>query len=267
MRKLCTFAFLLILVPSVASAWGAYTKQVDVFGITIIATDSVADEKLLHAANVMAAYLDNNQDGKADDLSVIDAMVSRHAYLFMSGGEFEQLVAPWPNENFRKAEEFGQNLFADETHPDGSSVERGFDATLEEVLHLVSHVGYANTYPKQFGEQVGSELANAMDGARGGRFMEAPSVYPENAWYTYDDKTCDYGCMATEYFYWALTSLLGAQSYTGREDEIKHEWRLSSAKKVELTDGKIYNLLSILSIKVIPTGEYTGGLLTIKSIN
>ncbi|MGE4594652.1 MAG: hypothetical protein AAEF23_03930 [Gammaproteobacteria bacterium] len=267
MRKLYKFAFLLILAPSIASAWGVYTKQVDVFGITIIATDSVADEKLLHAANVMAAYLDNNQDGKADDIRVIDAMVSRHAYLFMSGGEFEQLVAPWPSEGFREAEEFGQNLFADETRPYGSNIEYGFDATLEEVLHLISHVGYANVYPKKFGEQAGSELTSAMDSARGGRFMQVPKHYPENAWYTYDDDSCNYNCMATEYFYWALTSLLGAQSYIGREDEIKHEWRLSSASMLKSTDKPIYQLLSTLPIKTIPTGKYAGSLLTIKSID
>ena len=179
----------------------------------------------------------------------------------------DYLRQEFPNDVFDDNQDFGQNLFAEETRPESSSAEGGFDATLEEVLHLITHVGYANAYPNKYGEDPGSDLTKAMDKARGGQFFDIPSRYPAGAWYTYDDDSCNYNCMATEYFYWALTSLLGAQSYIGREDEIKHEWRLSSARKVELTDEKIYNLLSTLPIKVIPTGKYSGSLLTIKSIN
>ena len=31
-----------------------------------------------------------------------------------------------------------------------------------------------------------------MDIARGGRFLSIPMDYPDTAWYTYDDETCDY---------------------------------------------------------------------------
>ena len=83
-------------------------------------------------------------------------------------------------------------LWASDVVPDGR--DRGcFDATLEEVLHLISDVGYGNAYPATFGERVGSELADAMDIARGGRFRRVPEQYPEEAWYTYD-VSCEYGC-------------------------------------------------------------------------
>lgn len=83
-------------------------------------------------------------------------------------------------------------------HPNGEG-SRQFDATLEEVLHLITHVGYTNVCLGVFGEQAQSELANAIDIARGGYFEEIPSNYPENAWYYYDDETCEYDCMITEY--------------------------------------------------------------------
>ena len=264
MIKYCIF---LLLFPSVVFAWGSYTKQVDVFGVPVIATDSVSDAKLLHAAGVMAEYLDNNQDGRVDDLNIIEAMVNRHAFIFMSGGEFEQLIAPWPNEVFDRAEEFGQNLFSGETHPKGSSFEYGFDATLEEVLHLITHVGYASVYPQQFAESPGSDLTNAMDVARGGHFVAIPDRYPANAWYTYDDKTCDYSCMATEYFYWSLTSLLGAQSYSGRAEEVSEEWKLTTASELKSKDKRIVGLLSALPIKTLPKGRYIGTKLTITPID
>lgn len=41
----------------------AFTKHIEVFGIHINATASAPDEKLLHAANVLAEYLDNDEDG------------------------------------------------------------------------------------------------------------------------------------------------------------------------------------------------------------
>ena len=78
------------------------------------------------------------------------------------------------------------------------------------------------------------------------------SDYPADAWYTYDDKTCDYSCMVTEYFYWGLTSILGAQSYSGRLDDIQHEWDLNTESKVKATDPTLYDLLTDSKYK-LPT--------------
>ena len=72
-----------------------------------------------------------------------------------------------------------QDLFGFETHPDfhPETDYDPFDATLEEVLHLVTHVGYARAYSTVFGEEVGTSIANAMDIARGGQFTSIPSEY------------------------------------------------------------------------------------------
>jgi len=86
----------------------------------------------------------------------------------------------------------------------------------------------------------------AMDKARGGVFTTPPSNYPPEAWYTYDDKTCTYVCMAVEYFYWALTSILGAQR--NRYDDVSHEWKLVTRDKVEEKDKDAYALFT--------SGEY-----------
>ena len=68
-----------------------------------------------------------------------------------------------------------------------------FDASLEEVLHIINFAGHSAAYPDTFGLNIGSDLANAMDIARGGSsLMKIPNPYPANAWYSYDDKTCDY---------------------------------------------------------------------------
>lgn len=257
---------LIFIVLTPMTAWADYTKQIDVFGIPIIATDGVADSKLLHAASVLAEYLDNDQDGTADDLNVLKALVDNHSFIFMIVGEFEEYTE-MPSDVFEDNFYYGFNLYAGEVHLQGSSRNSGFDATLEEVLHLVTHAGYSTAYPKQFGVTPNSDIANAMDKARGGRFMSTPSRYPANAWYTYDDDECEYECMVTEYFYWSLTSLLGAQSYGGRASEISREWKLSSANKLKSKDKQIFQLLSALPIKVIPKGDYKASALKIKSID
>ena len=43
------------------------TKFIDVFGMYVIATEESPLEKVLHTANVLAQYLDNDEDGFADD--------------------------------------------------------------------------------------------------------------------------------------------------------------------------------------------------------
>ena len=130
-----------------------------------------------------------------------------------------------------------------------------FDASLEEVLHLITQHGYAEAYPEVFGEKKGSKIADAMDIARGGYFKKVPNYYPADAWYTYNDVSCDYSCQITEYIYWALTSILGGQDFPGRFDEIKDEWKLNTNEK----DMNVYNLLTNSEYKFptnLPNGKY-----------
>ena len=98
-----------------------------------------------------------------------------------------------------------------------------------------------------------------MDEARGGYFKNVPNPYPSSAWYTYDDKTCNYSCQITEYTYWALTSILGAQEYPGRLEEIQHEWRFNTKEKVKNGDQLVYSLLTDPEFKFptnLPDGRY-----------
>jgi len=44
-----------------------FTKQIDVFGIKILATSGTPDEKIIHAGNILAQYLDNDEDGIPDN--------------------------------------------------------------------------------------------------------------------------------------------------------------------------------------------------------
>lgn len=230
-----------------------FNHKVVVFDIPVYASSSVASDKLLHAANVLAQYLDNDENGEVDNALIWESMKRENSYLMVWTTEREL-------ENFDPPENSnGQGLRSQETHPEwhknGKTGE--FDATIEEVWHLVTHNGYSSVYSSIFGEQVGSSLAQAMDTARGGQFTRVPNQYPEGAWYTYDDQTCDYSCMITEYFYWGMTSLLGAQA--NRFEEISQEWQPNTASKLKSMDQPLYQLLTnpqYLLPTVLPDGSY-----------
>jgi hypothetical protein len=234
-----------------------FPKYINVFGVSIRGTSTTPNAKMLHAAHVMAEYLDNDADGAADDPNVVEKMRAHNATLVMTIDRDELDDFPFAN---LPAGEF-QDLNAAETLPNGVAQNR-FDATLEEVLHLISHVGYANAYPDVFGETAGTRLADAMDLARGGRFETIPTPYPAAAWYSYDDHTCEYNCMITEYFYWALTTKLGAQDFPGRAEEIGHEWRPNTAELLAQRDPAIFELLGGDNFNlptILPSGHYRGG--------
>ena len=225
----------------------ATNRKVVVFGIPIYAYADVEDNKLLHAANIMAQYLDNNEDGTVDNPTLLSALTANNAALFL-----------WKTQN-QTGTINAQDLGADESiptwHTNGHTGQ--FDAALEEVWHVITHSGYANAYPNIFGEQAGSSLSIAMDTARGGNFTTIPNPYPINSWYSYDDATCNYDCMTTEYIYWAMSSMLGAQE--NRLSEIQQEWKLNSLTKVQNTDTRVYNLLTNPIYKfptVLPDGSY-----------
>jgi len=235
-----------------------FPKSTSVFGTLIVGTAKTSDAAMLHAANVMAEYLDNNEDGIADNSAVVDHLKSKGAALLMGATEDEIQAL------FDKIPEGDayQDLYASEVIVGDSEkiTDGGFDATIEEVLHLISHVGYAGVYPSVFGESTGSVLAEAMDVARGGQFKTIPANYPAGAWYTYDDQTCDYSCMATEYFYWSLTSMLGAQDGAGRLEEINQEWALNTRDLVQQKDTLVYDLLTNPQYGIptkLPDGDYS----------
>jgi hypothetical protein len=230
----------------------SFNRKVVVFGIDIYAVPNVEDAKLLHAANLMAQYLDNDEDGTVDNQAVLDKMLEEKAFMVMWKRESDLNISPPDGRE-------GQDLGDDETNPFYvSSGKTGrFDAALEEVLHIITHAGYAKVYPEIFGESAGSSIANAMDIARGGQFTSIPNTYPSDAWYTYDDNTCEYDCQVTEYHYWALTSILGAQET--RLEEIGHEWKLNTKEKVQNQDEAVYQLLTDPQYSfptVLPDGKY-----------
>ncbi len=238
----------------------AFTKKVDVFGVPVYATNTTGNDKLLHAAGVLAQYIDNDEDGEPDNPLIMRALLDGRGAIVMTKTGGEMRGSP------RGSRPRGQGLYDDEAHPNAKELGI-FDGSLEEILHMVSDVGWGGAYPEVFGRVPGTEITEAMDLARGGRFMEVPDEYPAGAWYSYDDTTCDYDCMTSEYIYWAFTSLLGAQDFPGRFDQVGHEWKLTTTERLREGDPAVYAILTRPEYRfpsTAPDGQYSGKPLTIE---
>jgi hypothetical protein len=237
-----------------------FAKKVMVLGVPIYATNTTRDEKLLHAAGVLAQFLDNDEDGEPDNAAVHQAILDTGGTIVMTATEGEGRRIP------RDQWIRGQGLYDEETIP-GAGELGVFDASLEEIWHMVSDNGLSVAYPDVFGKIPETEITDAMDAARGGRFDWPPAEYPEDAWYTYDDETCDYDCQISEYIYWTFTSFIGAQDFPGRLDQIGNEWRLNTREKLQQGDPAVFEILSRAEYRlpgIVPDGNYTGTALTIE---
>ncbi len=228
-------------------AFEVFDRFVGFRGLAVFATADVCDGDMLHVAHVLAQYLDNDEDGEMDSPAVYRDLYDRSAAMVLFGDPDDALAAEFFDADLPD-DLAVQDLYATEIHP-GGAAEGRFDATLEETLHLVTTWGYAQTFPVTFGEHPDSTLAASMDAC-----IEAGHYDP-----LAHEPDMPHAHQVTEYHYWAQTSVLGAQEYPGRPEEIADEWALYSAELVEEYDPAVFALLSDpqwgLPIR-LPDGSY-----------
>ena len=244
--------------PNSTTAFSGFTKYVDVLGcFSIYAESTITDAKVLHAAAVAAELLDNNEDGIVDDPLIEAQLISESALMpifFQDGNAAMNTFANNYNGNGVSAV-----LYNGEIDPTQTG-HWGDDATVEEVIHTINHVGHTNVYFAAFSMQPNSSLmSSAMDVARGGQFLSIPNPYPSSAWYHYDDQTCDYECMMIEYMYWAIVSYMGILNDPQTAQGISDEWEPYNLTLLQSMDTLMYNLITDPQYKLpllAPDGNY-----------
>lgn len=235
---------------------------IEVFGMYVIATDGAPDEYVIHTANVLAQYIDNDEDGNPDDPSVLNYLVKNNVVVPVWREKDRAFEDTKCGRNFR----FGASMWYDEDKWAIGGIQKtgDWDANLEEVWHIVT-IGWEATYPESFGAQMeypkSSLLTSALDVARGGHFADAPSQYPSEAWYTYYDPSCGYECQAYEYVYWALMANIGAldPQLTDKCERVADEWNICTASELRNKDILISQLLNDKGFRLptrIPDGSY-----------
>jgi len=239
-------------------AYSEFTKYVNVLNcFNVYAEQSISDEKVLHAAAVAAELLDNNEDGVVDDQTLKLELSSNGALIpifFQEGNTAENNFFNFYNGNGAAAVLYNNEMDPSQTGHWGS------DATVEEVMHVINGIGHVNIYPTAFSLNPNSSLLTAaMDVARGGQFLSVPNPYPASAWYHYDDQTCDYGCMAIEYLYWAQVTNMNILNDPQTAAGIANEWEPYSPALLQSMDTLIYNLITDTQYKLpllAPDGNY-----------
>ena len=239
-------------------AFGIFSKYVNVLGcINIFSESNIPDEKVLHVASVVAELLDNDEDGIVDDPLIEASLI-----------ELNTIMPVFQSENGTSIETFFDNfddgctgavLFRNEIDPNYPG-HWGNDATVEEVLHTINACGHVEVYPSLYTlEPNSSYLTDAMDVARGGQFTTIPDSYPDEAWYHYDDWTCEYDCMAMDYLYWCIVTNMGILSDTQTCNGIANEWEPCTQELFEVTDTLMFNLVTNPENKLpqlAPDGNY-----------
>ena len=238
---------------------------VNVFGIYVISHSSIPTEYVEHSANVLAEFMDNDADGVMDDPEVHRFLVENNFVVPVWTEALREEVFPSLRGTFCE-DNLGwaaSMYYGNDDWAFGGIKQAGtWDTNLEEIWHVVS-VGWYNTYPEYFGDRTGSRLADAVDAARGGHFLTVPNSYPEGAWYTYDDYTCDYSCQMHEYFYWILMANIDAldPAYTSKCADSEDEWYVCTKDELQQIDPLAYDLLNNQGFKLptrIPSGSYRG---------
>ena len=241
-----------------STAFSYFTKYIHVLDcFSIYAESSIPDEKVLHVASVAAELLDNDEDGAVDDPLLKAELASNNALIPI----FAYDGSPAMDNFFDHYDGEGAAavLWRNEIDPNNPGY-WGADATVEEVVHVINAIGHTNIYPSAFSVEPNSSLlTTAMDVARGGQFIQHPNNYPPEAWYHYDDYTCDYECMAIEYLYWCIVTNMGILADAATCMGIANEWEPCTPALFEQTDTLMYSLITdstYLIPQLAPDGNY-----------
>lgn len=174
----------------------SFDKSATVFDVlTLCASRGVPQDKLAHAARVAAEWLDNDEDGAADNPLVNERLKQNKATVVMSAAGFgfhgAKIHAVLEAEG-----RFGQDLHAVETN---NPTRR--DASQEEIHHIIIGGGWARAYPELFDERsTHSAVYRAWQKADARRY------------YVYEAPDCDEACKVMEFIYKSTAAYLGSRA-------------------------------------------------------
>ena len=191
------------IVVNTDAGFEHFNRKIIVFEIPIYAFSNVEDDKLIHTANILAQYLDNNEDDIVDNLTVHTQLKTNNTFLFLWKTERDAFIAPSGSNSL--------NISADSInliwHTNGHTGD--FDYSLETAWNLLVKNGFEISYPTIFSDQANSEISIEMDAARGENFLNPPATYPVAAWFSNTDVSCNYMCQIGKYNFWVMSSMLG----------------------------------------------------------
>ncbi len=227
--------------PATLCPTSVFTKSAVVFdSLLICATNLVPDDKMIHAANVAAEWLDNDGDGAIDEPDLGASLKESKSLIVMSFDGFSSAASLTI---FPIAIAGGytlQDLSAQETN---DPVRR--DASQEEVHHIIMNGGWMRVFPSVFSDQVDD----------GSKLYAIWKFADDNGHYSYGDPTCDDSCKTVEFFYLATAAYLGSMA-----DLFSDEMRLKDRHAMQETIPGIIDIIESTDYSYPtdhwPTGTY-----------
>eukprot|EP00746_Dinoflagellata_sp_MGD_P028736 gnl/MRDRNA2_/MRDRNA2_167906_c0_seq1.p1 gnl/MRDRNA2_/MRDRNA2_167906_c0~~gnl/MRDRNA2_/MRDRNA2_167906_c0_seq1.p1 ORF type:complete len:381 (-),score=57.36 gnl/MRDRNA2_/MRDRNA2_167906_c0_seq1:23-1099(-) len=149
--------------------------------------------------------------------------------------------------------------------------DRFFDAAIEEILHLIFDVGYGHVYPHVFSQEKGSLIARCMveSVADCGYAFNHTFKYPHcrGHWH-YEDDSCEFECLISEYTFRSLVTLLGGfdgshnDVHKGACRDMQGEWDSCTAAELIKYEPQVVKLYDVNGSNpygvpaVLPDGNY-----------
>lgn len=217
-----------------------FDKSALVFDTVLICgTNGVSVEKLSYAANVTAQWLDNDEDGQADEPRLIEAMKANKPVVIMSENGFSGTAFPKIMTQLRGSKL--QDLSAAETNPKGDRR----DASQEETHHIIMNAGWQSLVPDIFSEKASNNS----------KLYKVWKFANDNGHHAYDDPTCGDSCMVTEFVYLASAAYLGSDA-----DLASNELRLEDREALQETLPEVIEIFEstdyVFPILKWPDGNY-----------
>ena len=216
--------------------------------------------------------MDNDQDGCVDNPEVLENLLeakdigadfgiewlAKPAFAFPNGLEqdanYTAIHDALGLEGFWLAQKvFKGGFFPNCIGPASTGDPYCRDEAFEEIWHGITDWGYGPAFPEVFNRSYDSNslVTQAMDAARGGKFLEIPDSYSADAWYMNPTTSCEYDCQVSEYLYWTVSSWVGAN--VGMWEDIKYQWTAYTRDLMKSMDTRMTAIIQDTSTYRMPT--------------
>ncbi|MEM7343172.1 MAG: hypothetical protein AAF485_02935 [Chloroflexota bacterium] len=226
--------------PALRCQSAIFDKSALIFDTFLICgTNGVSADKLTHAANVAAEWLDNDEDGQIDEPRLRETFKESKPVVIMSARGVSFTAMPRVSSALSGYQP--QDLWAFETNPTDNSR----DASQEEIHHLIMNAGWQRLFPAVFSE-------TASDNST---LYQAWTLADTKAYYVYNDPTCNDSCKVTEFVYLATAAYMemGAE-----KDLASDEMRLKTRQTLNETIPAVIQIFESTDY-VYPTNQWPDG--------
>ncbi|QQL45691.1 S8 family serine peptidase [Sulfuriroseicoccus oceanibius] len=236
----------------------AVVKQMNVFRVPIYATAGTPDAKMRLVGDLLAEYIDNDEDGIADNGPVVNEIERNGSMvvMFASAQEYELALEEGTINGAALNTKEVQIIFANEV---SKSLPRGHaEEARSKLLKLILRNGFSEfeRYAEFFAETEDSVLGGLMLKARGTLDKEDPE-YNIRGWYHV--VSTDEARLVSEYFYYVMGSRIGLFDGKGVGRNVEVFWDLYNEEKLRGGDPFAFLLVNKPQYKMprrLPDGDY-----------